>query len=296
MLVSSNRAAQYLSAAQMRTQLFGVAEISGGYLTLGSVTNSEGKVLRFRAAGVEPDVSGRVKFHANLQDLDEIGVVACMLSCEPTALPQIVWVSARMEGGRVTGLGRTTLGGSEVMGILGGVFQDVVLFLDPIVADKAPVKRGSKWRRSRQRASESVHQGELPGGIASGTAVADAKGPGEELSMAEHQIPPLHHRVEVLSPQSGEGFPCTSAPIAILDNPLEEKSDKARGPKKKRQPPDADLPTGGHNGGNGLNPAEAHSGNGGSAPVEAPGASNVDPNLLLKGEDGKDILDDELLF
>ena len=114
--------------------------------------------------------------------------------------------------------------------------------------------------------------------------------------MAEHQIPPLHHRVEVLSPQSGEGFPCTSAPIAILDNPSEQKSDKAGGPKKKRQPRDADRPTKGHNGGNGLNPAEAHSGNGGSAPVEAPGALNVDPNLLLKGQDGKDIGDHELLF
>ena len=72
---------------QMKTHLFGVAEINGGYLTLGSVTNGQGEALRFRAAGVEPELNGRVKFHANLQELDEIGVVACMLSCEATELP-----------------------------------------------------------------------------------------------------------------------------------------------------------------------------------------------------------------
>ena len=281
----------------MRTQLFGVAEITGGYLTLGSVTNGEGKVLRLRAAGVAPDVSGRVKFHANLQDLDEMGVVACMLSCEPTELPQIVWVSARIEGGRITGLGRTTLAGSEVMGILGGVFQDVVLFLDPIVAaDKAPLKKGGKGRSSRQRASEGVHQGELADGIESDATVAAAEGPGEGLSMADKQIRPLHHRVEVLSPQASETFPCTSSHIAILDDPSDDKSENAGGPKKKRQRRDAGAPTGDHNGGNGITPTEARSGNGGSGPVEAPGALDVDPKLLLKGENGKEIGDDELLF
>ena len=278
-----------------RTTLFGVAEISGGYLTLGSVTNSEGKALRFRAAGVEPYRSGRVKFHANLQDLDEIGVVACMLSCERTELPQIVWVSARIEDGRITGLGRTTLAGSEVMGILGGVFQDVVLFLDPIVAaDEAPVKKGRKGSRSRQRASESVDQGEPAGGIVSGSAVVAGNGQEERLSATEQQIPALHHRVEVLSPQATDGFPCTSSHIAILDNPSEDKTENGGGPKKKRQTRDAERSTGDHSGGNGIKPGD--SGNDGSAPVEAPGALEVDPNLLLKGENGKDIADDELLF
>jgi hypothetical protein len=295
MSISWNRArALYLGAGQVKTQLFGVAEISEGYLTLGSVTAGEGKALRFRAAGVEPDVSGRVKFHANLQDLDEIGVVACMLSCEPTELPKIVWVSARMEDGRITGLGRTTLAGSEVMGILGGVFQDVVLFLDPIVAtDKAPLKKGRKGRRSRQRASESADQGKASGGIASGSAVEGANGQNEKLSATEQQIPPLHHRVAVLSPQSVDAFPCTSSHIAILDNPSQDKTDNAGGPKKKKGARDAERSTGDQNGGNGLNPGEAHSGSG---PVQAPDGFDVDPNLLLKGENGREIADDELLF
>ena len=281
----------------MRTQLFGVAEISGGYLTLGTVTNSEGEALRFRAAGVEPDVSGRVKFHANLQDLDEIGVVACMLSSEPTELPQIVWASARIEGGRITGLGRTTLAGSEVIGILGGVFQDVVLFLDPIVAaDKAPLKKGRKGRRSSQRASVGVDQGKPSAAVASGSAVGPANGQDEKSSSTEQQIPPLHDRVEVLSPHAANGFPCTSSHIALLDNPLEEKTENAGGPKKKRKARDAEGSTGDHNEGNGLNPAEAHSGDNGDGPVKAPGALDVDPNLLLKGENGKEIADDELLF
>ena len=30
--------------------------------------------------------------------------------------------------------------------------------------------------------------------------------------------------------------------------------------------------------------------------MKAPGALDVDPNLLLKGENGKEIADDELLF
>src|ERR1700722_148639 len=92
-----------------RTTLFGVGDLRAGLLTLGSATNDEGEALRFRAVGVAAELNGRVQFHAHLQEFDEIGVVACMVTCERSELPQKVWESAQVEGGRITGLGKTNL-------------------------------------------------------------------------------------------------------------------------------------------------------------------------------------------
>jgi hypothetical protein len=279
----------------MKTHVFGVAEINGSYLTLGSITNGNGEALRFRVAGVEPELNGRVKFHANLQELDEIGTVACMLSCEATELPQIVWVSARVEGGRISGLGRTTLAASEVMGVLGGVFQEVVIFIDPAVA---PVKAGRKRRRAKERAPGPGQQGENSNGDPVNPTVADvSQSTGEPLKMPKDKIPPLHHRVEVLSPRTKEAFPCTSATIPILDDATEEKVDKAAGRKKKKGPGEADSHAGGVNGGgSGVHSSEADDAGGASVPGETPAPLDVDPSLLLKGENGRDIDDNELLF
>jgi hypothetical protein len=280
---------------QMKTHLFGVAEIYEGYLRLGSVTNGKGEPLRFRAVGVAPELNGRVKFHASLQELDEIGVVACMLSCEATELPQIVWVSARVEGGRISGLGKTTLAGSEVMGVLGGVFQKVVIFIDPAVA---PVNAGRKRRRAKEKASGPGQQGQHSNGDPANPAVvADSQSTGDPSDLPKDKIPPLHDRVEVLSPQTKEAFPCTTATIPILDDREEEKVDKAAGRKKKKDSVKAHSHAGGVNeGGNGVHSREDDGALVASVAGETPGPLDADPNLLLRGTDGRDIGDNEVLF
>jgi hypothetical protein len=129
-------------------------------------------------------------------------------------------------------------------------------------------------------------------------AVADvSQSTGEPLKMPKDKIPPLHHRVEVLSPQTKEAFPCTSATIPILDDGTEEKVDKAAGRKKKKGPGEADSHAGGVSGrGNGIHSSEADDAAGASVPAETAGPLDADPSLLLKGENGRDIDDNELLF
>lgn len=302
---------------QMKTHLFGVGDLNSGFLTLGSASNNEGESLRFRAAGVASELSGRVQFHANLQELNEIGVVACMVTCERSELPQKVWVSARVEEGRITGLGKTDLQGSEVMGVLGGVLNDLVLFIDPILPiGKAAVKSAVKKKNAKKGAPEAVKNVEPRNGLPEDAPLAvgppdsranlttlppgDVKS-GEEDEVGKGNIRPLHDRVEVLSPHAQDPFPCTSSRIPILDSATEDKGKTAKG-RKKKQTQEAGSSPEKSNGETGVQATEAEDPeavegiNDLNAPLGTDASLHIDPNLMLKGENGDDIADRELLF
>ena len=236
----------------MKTTIFGVGEIQAGFLTLGSVTNNEGEALRFRAVGVASELNGRVKFYAHLQELDEIGTVACMVTCERSALPQKVWVSAQVEEGRITGLGRTQLQGSEIMGTLGGVLNELVLFIDPMLPPvKAAVKSAGKKKASPEASGPVKKEAEnnsepvdtAPAAVPQTPAVDLTAPPaviGEPVKEGvawNCEIRPLHDRVEVLNPQALDSFPCTSSHIPILDDGSGNKAPAApKGRKKNKNP------------------------------------------------------------
>jgi hypothetical protein len=239
------------------TTLFGVGEIKSGFLTLGSASNDQGQALRFRAVGVASELNGRVQFYANLQELDEIGVVACMVTCERSELPQKVWVSARVEEGRITGLGKTNLLTSEVMGVLGGVLQDLVLFIDPLLPiGKAAAKSAGKRKNAKAVGSGPVKKDELAAEVPADAApvfvsqdtpsdlatppVVDGKRP-ENTEAGKDEIRPLHDRVEVLNPQALDSFPCTSSRIPILENVAGDKASKMAKGRKKKQGQEQDF-------------------------------------------------------
>ena len=300
------------SAIQMKTHVFGIGEIKAGLLTLGSATNDEGEALRFRAVGVAAELNGRVQFHAHLQELDEIGVVACMVTCERSELPQKVWVSAQVEGGRITGLGKTNLQASEVMGILGGVLHEMVLFIDPILSiGKVAVPSAGKKKR-RQLVFRPIKNEEENNGIPVNAAPAPVpQVPSPDLtspppvavettkeSVADNgEVPPLHDRVEVLNPQALESFPCTSSHVGILDNgSVNKEPTNVKGKKKKHEPGSSP------NGENGVNATaiqdsdDRESNKGATAAAGTSGPLSIDPNLMLKGADGKDIADQDFIF
>jgi hypothetical protein len=299
-----------------RTTLFGVGEIQAGFLTLDSASNSEGSALRFRAVGVASELNGRVKFYAHLQELDEIGVVACMVSCERSALPQKVWVSAQVEEGRITGLGRTPLQGSEIMGTLGGVLNDLVLVIDPTLPPvKAAVKSAGKKKKASPEASGPVKkEGEnnsepvdaAPAAVPQTPAVdltappAVIGEPVKEGVAGNGEIRPLHDRVEVLNPQALDSFPCTSSHIPILDDGSGSKAPAAPRGRKKKQEPGSDQEK--YNGENAVHAAagqDSENGqddNGLSDHAGTNGSVVINPNLMLKGENGEDISDSDLLF
>jgi hypothetical protein len=297
----------------MKTHLFGVGDLKAGFLTLGSATNNEAEALRFRAVGVASELNGRVQFHAHLQELDEIGVVACMVTCERSELPQKVWVSARVEEGRISGLGKTNLQASEVMGILGGVLHELVLFIDPILPVRKPaVKSSGKKRKANPVPARPVKKDQEDNSSAvSATPTAgpqatslDLTAPSPEAAEAPKEsvagtgeIRPLHDRVEVLNPQAVESFPCTSSHIPILDNELGSKAATTGKGRKKQQEPGSTQEK--YNGVHATDKQDSEDGegiNGLTTPAGTNGSVLIDPDLMLKGESGEDISDRELLF
>jgi hypothetical protein len=300
----------------MSTQVFGVGEINAGILTLGSATNDEGEALRFRAVGVASELNGRVKFYAHLQELDEIGPVACMVTCERSALPQKVWVSAQVDAGRVTGLGRTQSQASEIMGILGGVLNGLVLFIDPTLPPvKADVKSSAKRKKVRPEAPDPVKKeaktnsepvDAAPATVPQPPAVDLTSPPpvnGEPVKESvaiNGEIRPLHDRVEVLNPQALEPFPCTSSHLPILDDGSGNKAPAAQ--KGRRKKPEPASGQGKSNGANDIRAAagddsqNGQDGNGLSDHAGTNGSVLINPSLMLKGENGEDISDADLLF
>jgi hypothetical protein len=301
---------------EMKTTIFGVGEIQAGFLTLGSATNNEGAALRFRAVGVASELNGRVKFYAHLQELDGIGVVACMVTCERSALPQKVWVSAQVEEGRITGLGRTHLQASEIMGILGGVLNELVLFIDPTLPPvKAALKSAGKKKKASPEASgpvkkEAENNSEpvdtAPAAVPQTPAVdltappAVIGEPVKEGVTRNGEIRSLHDRVEVLNPQALDSFPCTSSHIPILDDRSGNKAPAAPKGRKRKQEPGSEQEK--SNGENAVHAAagqdneNGQDGNGLSDHAGTNGSVLIDPNLMLKGENGEDISDSDLLF
>lgn len=299
-----------------RTTLFGVGNLQAGFLTLGSATDNEGEALRFRAVGVASELNGRVQFHAHLQELDEIGVVACMVTCQRSDLPQRVWVSAQVEEGRITGLGRTNVQGSEVMGILGGVLHELVLFIDPTVPPaKAAVKSVRKKRSANPGAPAPLKKKEENNaGPVNAAPAAVPRAPSQDLtapppvgaeppkdSAAGYgEIRPLHDRVEVLNPQPVDSFPCTSSHIPILDDGSGNKAPAtAKGRKKKQESDSAPEKSDSENGvhaSDGQDPESGQGSNGLTASAGTNGSVLIDPSLMLKGENGEAITDGALLF
>jgi hypothetical protein len=300
----------------MKTHVFGIGQIEAGFLTLGSATDDEGEALRFRAVGVAPEVNGRVQFHAHLQQLDEIGVVACMVTCERSELPQKVWVSAQVKEGRIEGLGKTNIQACEVMGILGGVLHELVLFIDPILpVNKEAVKSAGKKKKRNPVASGPVTNEDENHSSTVNAAPADrpqassleltasppeaAETPKESV-VGNDEIRPLHDRVEVLNPQPVDPFPCTSSQIPILDNETGNKvTTTGKGRKKKQEAGATQEKSNNENGvhsTDGQNPEEGEGNHGLTTSTGTNGSALIDPDLMLKGEDGKDISDRELLF
>jgi hypothetical protein len=303
---------------QMKTQIFGSGDLRDGFLTLGSATNNEGKALRFRAVGVSSELNGRVQFHAHLEELDAIGVVACMVACEKSELPQKVMVIARVEQGRIAGLGQTDLQGSEVMGILGGVINEFVLLIDPLVpiAKPAAKSRGKRNGANPIRPAPVKNDEPANGEPESDAAAAVPQEAGlnltippevaverrEEILVGKGEIPPLHDRVEVLNPEALESFPHTSGRIPILDDPVEEKVPTPTKGKKNKQLQQTDSPREKSNGANGGHSIDAQSDqeDASKSGIDHNGAFDssvkIDSSLMLKGENGDEIADNEMLF
>jgi hypothetical protein len=298
----------------MKTHLFGVGNLQAGFLTLGSATDDEGQALRFRAVGVASELNGRVQFHAHLQEHVDIGVVACVVTCERSELPQKVWVSAQVEEGRVTGLGRTNLQACEVMGILGGVLHESVLFIDPILpVSKARVKSGGKKVKAILGTPRPVKKEEENQGVPVNAEPEAAKASLPDLTVpppeavetpkengaGNGEIRPLHDRVEVLNPQPVDSFPCTSTPVPILDSLSANKaSTTGKGRKKKQEPELTQEKSNGEKGAHATAGQDVQDGEHHNLEAHAGTHSSVliDPDLMLKGADGDDISDRELLF
>lgn len=118
--------------------------------------------------------------------------------------------------------------------------------------------------------------------------------------MGKGDIRPLHDRVEVLNPEAIESFPCTSSRIPILDD---EARDQAATPVKgrKKHSQETNSPPEKPNGHNGVPSTDAKGSldgarTGASAHAATDASVHIDPDLMLKGENGEEISDKEMLF
>ena len=229
-------------------------------------------------------------------------------------MPPKVMVSARVEEGRITGLGKTNLQASEVMGILGGVLNEFVLFIDPIVATAKPALKPPGKKKSAKtsvpvpvKKDASLDGGPaeaapapVPEDIGSDLAVRPAvvEDHREETLVGKGEIRPLHDRVEVLNPEALESFPCTSSRIPILDDGTGEKGPHPVKRRKNKQAQDTASARENLTGENRLHSTDPQgSGHNGLTDHAATERSvQIDPTLMLKGENGEEISDAEMLF
>jgi hypothetical protein len=267
----------------MKTQVFGVGRIEKGLLTLGSAPDSEGQPLRFRAAGMALETDGRVQFHAHLQELDTLGVIACMVTCQPTDLPEKVWVSARVDGGRIVGLGKTDSPASEVMGVLGGVFNEIVLLVDPIVPGETKKAKRSRRKKSGETGELPKSAGKKAGSDGGDKEILRVVRPfpleGKKVAPDEKSSGSLHQRIEVLSPGAGEPFPRTEGGVDVLEG--DAGGGARKGGRKRRDAVNESVK-------GSLSEAEA------IAAMADPAKGSGE--LVLTGEDGEPINDKAMLF